>query len=216
MDLFVKVAARDSLLSQKQVQEVLSALQKHHPKVRFINCLMKSRGDLDQATSLRSLEKSDFFTKELDEAVLDGSCHIGIHAAKDLPDPLTQGLSLIALTQGIDPSDVLVVRDGETIRQKAKIATSSWRRQKTVESLYPTAICVDIRGTIEQRLLLLDQKDVDAVVMAKAALLRLGLTHRTMIALPGPVAPLQGKLAIVAKVEDVEMQKLFDCLHRPV
>ncbi len=72
--------------------------------------------------------------------------------------------------------------------------------------------CVDIRGAIEKRLELLEQKEVEGVVVAEAALIRLGLTHLNRLKLPGQTAPLQGKLSIIARSEDEEMRTLFACL----
>jgi porphobilinogen deaminase len=73
-------------------------------------------------------------------------------------------------------------------------------------------ICVDIRGTIEKRLALLDAGFCDGLVVAKAALLRLGIQRKTL-ALEGAVSPMQGRLAVVARTSDVEMRELFSCLH---
>jgi hydroxymethylbilane synthase len=218
MHLSVKeivVGARGSALSQLQVEEVYALLQKHVSDIVFVKRWFQTQGDLDQHTSLTSLEKTDFFTKEIDEAVLQGDCRIAIHSAKDLPDPLRLGLSVVAYTKGMDPSDVLVLRDGESCADLplgAKIGTSSLRRQQNVYSLRKDFICVDIRGTIEKRLALLDAGVCDALVVAKCALLRLGLERNT-VSLEGEICPMQGKLAIVAKTSDVEMRELFSCLH---
>jgi hydroxymethylbilane synthase len=209
----IKVGARDSALSQCQITEVLSELKTFHPLVEFDPLFVKTTGDLDLKTSLRNLDKTDFFTKEVDVMQLSGKCRIAIHSAKDLPDPLPQGLAMIALTRGVDPSDVLVSSYSiSSLPFNAKIGTSSLRRMETILSLRSDLLCVDIRGTIPDRLAQLDAGHYDAVVMAEAALIRLGLTHRSRIALPGPVAPLQGQLAILAQENDQEMQKLFACL----
>ena len=121
---------------------------------------METTGDKDQKTSLRTLEKTDFFTKEIDELQLAGGCRISIHSAKDLPDPLPKGLTMVALTQGVDPSDSLVLRENETIESLphgAKMGTSSARREKNIRDLRSDFICVDVRGNIQARLALLDQ-----------------------------------------------------------
>ena len=214
-DKGIVVAARGSALSKAQVQEVLLALQTYHPEVVFSPVWIMAQGDRDQETSLIGLEKTDFFTKEIDEAVLLKKCRIAIHSAKDLPEIIPSGLRVVAYTKGIDPGDVLVLREGECIEELpalAKIGTSSQRRLENVHAILPNAIGVDIRGTIEKRLALLDEGKVDAVIMAKAALIRLLIERKTFV-LPGPVAPLQGRLAIIAREDDLEMQELFSCLH---
>ncbi len=213
----IVVGARSSALSQIQVQEIYLLLQNYHPDVVFVKKWFQTQGDLDLQTSLTSLEKTDFFTKEIDDAVLQGLCQVGIHSAKDLADPLPQGLRVVAYTQSIDPSDVLVLREGETLDQlpfQAKIGTSSLRRERNICALRQDLICRDIRGTIEKRLALLDEGVCDGLVVAKAALIRLGIARNTL-PLDGEIAPMQGRLAVVAKTSDMDMQKIFLCLHRP-
>lgn len=218
MTLFPKVitvAARDSLLSRAQVQEVLFAVQKVHSEITFSPLWLKTTGDLDQKTSLLTQEKTDFFTKEVDDAILDKRCQIAIHSAKDLPDPLASGLTVIAYTEGVDPSDVLVFREEgslEALPLGAKVGTSSFRREENLKNLRSDLRCVDIRGTIEKRLSLLDEGAFDALIMAKAALIRLNLLRNTQV-LPGDVSPMQGRLAIVCRKEDKEMEELFSFLH---
>ncbi len=208
----ISISARASPLSRAQADEVLLELLQFHPSVSFEPHWLETTGDKDQNTSLRTLGKTDFFTKEVDALVLDGTCRLAIHSAKDLPDPLPDGLAMIALTQGVDRSDVLVFRNGETLPPQGIVGTSATRRENNVRELYPEAQCKDIRGTIEKRLAQVDEGQFDAVVMAEASLIRLGLTHRTRIPLPGESAPLQGQLAILARENDREMQRLFACL----
>ena len=161
------------------------------------------------------MERTDFFTKEIDEAILQGKCRIGIHSAKDLKDPLPDYLQVVAYTKGIDPSDVIVFRDSLSLDDlpfEAKIGTSSLRREKNIKALRNDLKCVDIRGTIEKRLALLDSGAFDAIVVANAALIRLKLI-RSVMQLPGENSPMQGRLAVVAKVGDFEMKELFACMH---
>lgn len=123
--------------------------------------------------------------------LLAGHIDAAVHSAKDLPDPLPKGLKLAALSIGVDPRDSLVIK-----REPVRLAaTSSKRREEAVRQLFPHCTFIDVRGTIQERL----QKDVDGVVIAEAALIRLQLTHLRRIFLPGPSAPLQGKLAIICR-----------------
>lgn len=213
----ISVAARTSPLSKAQVQEVLEDLKKLHPSATFHIHYLQTVGDLDQKTSLRSLGKTDFFTREIDQMVLSGTCRIAIHSAKDLPEPLPVGIYLAAITKGLDPADVLVFRNGDTLDTlppKARIGTSSERREAIVKSLRKDLNFIDIRGTIEQRLAKLNSGEADAIVVAEAALIRLGLTHLNRMRLPGTTVPGQGQLAIVAREDDAEMIDLFSCLAR--
>ncbi len=212
MHLSVKVGARDSRLSRAQVDEVLQELRTFYPDVVFETLFIKTTGDLDLKTSLRTLEKTNFFTKELDEKLLKEEIDIAIHSAKDLPEPLPDGLTLVALTRGVDSSDSLVM-NVDKLPQGARIGTSSQRREQSLRQLRSDLQCVDIRGSIEERLALLDKGFIDGLVVAEAALIRLNLTHRKRMTLEGATAPLQGKLAIVAREADVKMKGLFGLLH---
>lgn len=208
----IKVGARNSNLSKAQVKEVLSLMREMQIDVEFEPVFMASQGDKDKKTSLRLLGKTDFFTKEIDDMVLAGTVRIGIHSAKDLPDPLAEGLKILALTAGIDPSDSLVMRFGETLKPKAVVATSSVRREECCRLLMSDLTFIDLRGTIEERLKLLDLGHADAVVVAEAALIRLGLTHLNRITIPGCTTEGQGQLAIVGRVGDAEMESIFKVL----
>lgn len=210
--MMISVGARSSPLSRVQVQEILEELHQYYPSIFFEVSYVMTYGDKDRQTSLRDLERTDFFTREVDEMVLDGRCRIGIHSAKDLPIPLSDGLVVVCLTNGIDPSDSLVLRPGESVDllpAGAKIATSSLRREEMVRQLRVDLQFCDIRGTIAERLAILERDEVDGVVIAEAALIRLGLTHLNRIKLPGETVEGQGKLAVVARIEDGEMRQLF-------
>ena len=183
------LALRSSPLSRAQLREIDLECQP---------LFVETRGDRDKKSSLRPLEKTDFFTREIDQMVLSGEARLALHSAKDLPDPLPKGLHLAALTKGQDPSDSLVAKK---LFPHMRIGTSSLRREEACRKLCPTATFVDIRGTIEERLAL----DLDGVVIAEAALLRLGL-NPNRYTLPGKTAPLQGQLAIVTREDDYEMR----------
>lgn len=211
----ILVGARKSPLSQAQVQEVFEELQKYHPSVVFEPILMHTQGDVDLKTSLRELDKTNFFTKEVDEALLKGHVRVAIHSAKDLPDPLPEGLSLIALTKGKDPSDALIIPKGKNLKNlkvHAQIATSSKRREENVKKLRQDFTFCDIRGTIQSRIKAVEEGRVEGVVVAEAALIRLKLTHLNRVKVPGETTPLQGQLAIVARSSDQELALLFSCL----
>jgi len=205
----ITVGLRDSKLSRKQFEELLTLLSSDYS---FIPIPTKTVGDRQLDVSVRDKDKTDFFTKDIDEMQLAGECRISLHSAKDLPDPLPEGLKVIALTKGQDSSDSLVFREEEsllTLPSGALIGSSSPRRDQTIKKLRPDLLCVEIRGTIEQRLEKLFQGEVDALVIAEAALIRLELTNLNRMALPGSTAPLQGQLAVVAREEDQEMVRLF-------
>ena len=215
LPIVLRVASRNSPLARAQVQECLTALQAFYPDLQSQVTYVETHGDRDLSRSLRDMGQTDFFTREVDVLVLSGECDIALHSAKDLPDPLPKGLFCIALTRCIDPTDSLVMRPGdtlETLPYGARIATSSIRREETVLRLRPDFTCVDLRGTIEDRLKLLVDGRADGVVVARAALLRLGLDTLNHMILPGQTAPLQGQLALIARETRDDLRELVKCL----
>lgn len=201
----LRVGARDSKLSRIQVAEVARL----YPYFEFREVFVKTMGDLDKNRSLRGDVPSNFFTKELDDMLLRGEVDMTIHSAKDLPDPLPEGLLLWARTPPLDTRDSLVLPVGRTLASfvdPPRIATSSERREEMVRECRSDCLFVDVRGTIDERLSLLDAGVVEGVVVAECALQRLQYTERNRIFLPGTTAPGQGSLAMVVR-------KSFHLLH---
>jgi hydroxymethylbilane synthase len=192
----LKIIARDSLLSKAQVREVKEEFGIHCEEI-----YIKTQGDLDLTTSLTLMESTDFFTREIDDAILEGRADIAVHSAKDLPAILREGLELMALTQGVDSRDALVLKKGysvETLPLGAAIGTSSLRRQNHIKSLREDLTYLDIRGAVDRRLSLLESDPhLFGLIVAKAALIRLNIPGG--ITLDWPVAENQGKLALVCK-----------------
>lgn len=215
MKMTIKTGARSSPLSKAQVKEVQEELSRFYPHVILEPVWAESPGDRDRSTSLKWLDQSDFFTRDLDEMLLAGKVRIAIHSAKDLPDPIPVGLSIIALTRGVDCRDSLVFRVGETLqtlKSGARIATSSLRREEVVRQLRSDLIFSDLRGHVGERLSRLEKGEADGVVVAEAALIRLKLTHLNRIHLPGETVPLQGRLAVLGRLDDAEIQEIFHVL----
>jgi len=211
----ISVAGRKSPLSQVQIDEVYIQLKTYHPNVNFEKTLIETTGDLDLQTSLRNLGKTDFFTKEIDDLLLKKKCRVAIHSAKDLPETVAKGLSIVAITKGVDSSDSLVLKEGmslESLKKQALIATSSVNREENALLLRSDFTFQDMRGQIEARLELLEKGEIDGVVIAEAALIRLKKTELNRIRLPGKTTAMQGQLAILANQDDLEMKELFSCL----
>ncbi len=208
----ISVGARNTRLSKAQVEEVHREIVQFFPQIRFHPIWITTKGDQDKITSLKRMEKTNFFTDEVDRRQVEGEFLISIHSAKDLPDPLHPDLEVVALTKGVDSSDSLVVREFP-IALGARIGISSKRREAFLKNWRPDLICVDIRGNIEERLQLLDDRILDGVVMAEAALIRLKLTERPRIHLDFAGATLQGRLAILARKNDKEMKRIFQEIH---
>jgi len=212
----IRTGARSSPLSRAQFEELQAELFAAHPASVLEAVWADSPGDRDKSASLRTLGKTDFFTRDLDQMLLKGNIRIAIHSAKDLPEPIPEGLALIALTRGVDPRDALVMRKGMTLKTLpfgARIATSSQRREEAVKALRADLTFIDLRGTIGERVEKLESGEADGVVIAEAALIRLKWTHLNRMMLPGETVPLQGKLAVVARSDDEEMRRMFARLN---
>ena len=195
----IRIISRQSRLALLQVEELV----KEAGITDYELIKTTSYGDRHKEVSLMDEGLAqDFFTRELDEALLEGRADIAVHSAKDLPNPLPDGIELLALTEGKDPSDSLVARDGltlATLPAGSKVGTSSAQRKEELLKVRPDLVVVPIRGTIEERIAQVDSGAVDALIVATCALDRLGLSHRATERLPFKTHPLQGKLAVTGR-----------------
>ena len=206
--MFYQSSSRQSPLALLQVQEVFGLF----PEINYELIKLESFGDKNKQISLLDNPPADIFTRELDEAILNGTADLAIHSAKDLPYPLPQGVEVIALFEAFDQSDSLVSRNNltlETLAAGARIGTSSPTRKKELLSLRPDVEVVSIRGTIEERIAQVDSGFIDALIVATCALKRLGLEKRIAEILPFETHPLQGNLAITAKAGRDDLKALF-------
>lgn len=207
----MKVGSRGSPLALAQVKEVFSLLAKVKSRPSYEMTTFKTAGDTDKTTSLLTNPSDDFFSNTLDEAVLAGTIDIAIHSAKDLPKNLRPGLKIFALTKTFDDTDAFVGKVlPESLPAGSRIGTSSLLRKQQILALNSGVEIVDIRGTIEERLDLLDKGKIDGLIVAACALKRLGLSKRIVSILPWEGTPLQGQLAVVGREDDVQSAKIFE------
>jgi uroporphyrinogen III methyltransferase/synthase len=205
----IKILTRSSTLARLQTTEAVRLLPKG---MDAYVVPLKSWGDKHKQISLIDNPAADIFTRELDQALLQGRGDLAVHSAKDLPYPLAEGLEVIALLPAADQTDCLASRGRLTLKQLpvgAKVGTSSKLRQAQVRTLRPDIIPVDIRGTIEERLAKIAYGDVDAVIAATCALQRLGCEAEIAEILPFKTHPLQGHLAVVAGDDREDLKLLF-------
>ena len=201
----IKIGIRPSLLALKQAQEAIGLLEKEYPGATFEILKIDTPGDRDKATPLSEVDGSDFFTRDIDEALLAGKVDVAVHSSKDLPEILPQGLKILFETESISRFDVLVSKGAHKFTELAlssRIGASSLRRKKEVKGLRPDLEIVDARGTIEERLSLVDSGKIDALIVAHSALIRLELEHRVSEIFPLDIFnthPKQGCLSIVAR-----------------
>lgn len=189
--------------------------------IGFETVLFSSPGDRDRATDLRD-SPPDFFTRDLDEAIAGGHIDLAVHSAKDMPDPLPMGLDWCWLPWREDARDVLVLPAGqrmESLPAAPRMGISSARREAWCQSRFPGAQLLPIRGDIETRLARLDEGRYDVLVMAAAALIRLGLQHRISQWIPPDDLQIpdgQGVLAMTFRSGDTRLFRLRSLFVKPV
>lgn len=213
-----RIGTRTSPLALRQVEEILGALRKFYSDFKAEVIGIDTYGDKDKITPISQIEGTDFFTREIDNALLKWEIDFAVHSAKDLPDTLKEGLIIAAQTKSIDPYDALVSKDGlklAELPQGARIGTSSLRRKTQLREYRDGFDIVDIRGNIEERLEKLDNGNLDGLVIAACGLVRLGLEKRITERIPFEIIyphPSQGALAIVARAKDLELHDLLSVI----
>ncbi|MCA1810263.1 MAG: hypothetical protein LC725_12590, partial [Lentisphaerae bacterium] len=200
-----RVGTRGSPLALIQQRQAVDCLRALLPALEFRSVELHTPGDLDRATDLRD-SPPDFFTRTLDEALLEGRIDLAVHSAKDLPEPLPSGLDWFWLPQAADRRDALV---GSL--QPRVIGVSSERRCAYARRRFPDAALKPVRGNIGERLQQLDEGRFDLLIMAGAALQRLGLAERIAAWIPldelaTPEA--QGALAVTFRQGDPRLSRI--------
>jgi hydroxymethylbilane synthase len=184
--------------------------------------VITTSGDRIQDKALRDFGGKGLFTKEIDEALLRGEVALAVHSMKDLPTVLPDGLCVAAVLPRADVRDAFLSPKAPSLAALppgAVVGTSSLRRGAQVRRLRPDLRVVDFRGNVETRLRKLDEGLADATLLAKAGLDRLGLTEKaTSILSIDEMLPAvaQGAIAIVAREDDVETQRLLAPLDDPL
>jgi hydroxymethylbilane synthase len=218
-----RVGTRGSKLALAQTEWVINALRKKLPDLQVEVVIIKTRGDVIIDRPLREVTGKGFFVKEIEAALLRGEIDFAVHSLKDMPTELPDELTIAALCNRVDPRDVLVVRgwsgretDLETalshLPERPRVGTSSLRRQAQLKYKFPDWQLCELRGNVDTRLRKLDEGQHDAIVVAAAGLIRLGLQDRIACFLPVEVccpAAGQGVLAVEARQGDEEVLNLL-------
>lgn len=202
-------------------------LQDELKKIGFKSSIVviKTKGDKIQDMSFDKIEGKGFFTKEIEDALLDKSVDLAVHSMKDLPTSHPDGLVLGATSYRADPRDLLLInKDSLDIKQPlslkkgAIVGTSSARRKAQMLHLNEDIILKDIRGNVPTRIKKLKEQNFDAILLAKAGVDRLKIDLSNFKTVPLHVrefvpAPAQGVLAFQCRKDDMEMRKLLVNLH---
>jgi len=194
------IASRGSQLALWQARWVEAQLRAAGYACRIE--IVKTTGDKITDVPLAKVGTKGLFTKEIEEALLDGRADLAVHSLKDLPTELPAGLVLAAIPEREDPRDAIIGKTLAELPLGAKVGTSSLRRSAQLRALRPDLIVESIRGNIDTRLRKLDEGQYDAILLAAAGLKRLGWADRiSQILSPDLMCPAvgQGALAIESR-----------------
>ena len=218
----LRIATRKSPLALWQTEHVAARLRVAHPGLEVSLVPLSTRGDEVLDRSLAAIGGKGLFLKELELAMQRGEADCAVHSLKDVPMELDPGFALPAILERADPADGFVSNryDGiDALPEGACVGTSSLRRQAQLRARRPDLRLRDLRGNVNTRLARLDAGDYDAIVLACAGLLRLGLEARVRARLVAPdwlPAPAQGAIAVEGREGDAEVQALLAVLdHAP-
>lgn len=222
-DAPITIATRGSELALWQAHFLQEELKKlGHDSVLNI---IKTKGDKIQDLSFDKIEGKGFFTKEIEDTLLQNEARIAVHSMKDLPTETPEGLVLGAVSYREDARDCLIVRKETAVegamlslRDQAIVGTSSSRRKAQILHLRSDLIVNDLRGNVPTRLQKLRDGNYDAILLASAGITRLKLDlsdFKVIFLHPREFvpAPAQGVLAFQCREDDMEARKILMQLH---
>src|SRR3989449_8566708 len=204
--MLLRVGTRGSKLSLVQTDIVLDQLKRKDPKLVVERKIIKTKGDEDQRTPIFSINQKGIFEKEIDHAILERKIDVAVHSLKDVPVfERDTKLVIASVPQRGSPSNVLVSKNGERLRDLksgSRVGTSSLLRVAQLKRVMPDLQAVPIRGNVDTRVQKVEDGEFDAVILAEAGLLRLGLVGG--IAQGASLdyfiaAPTHGILALIAR-----------------
>ncbi len=212
-----------ALWQARKVAELLVARTGVHSQLVIIH----TAGDRDRSRALHEVGGSGFFTKELQQALLQGEVDLVVHSLKDLPTVEPEGLVLGAVCLREDPAELLLLRpeaigDGPLgLAPKAVVGTSSLRRTAQLLAWQPDVRVQPLRGNVPTRVRKLRDGQYDAILLAYAGVHRLGLDLSHLVARKLPLevllpAPAQGALGVEVRADDASTRELVATIHEPL
>jgi len=203
------IGSRGSQLALWQARWIQARLEGFGVESRLE--IIHTTGDKITDVALSKVGTKGLFTKEIEEALLDGTIDLAVHSLKDMPTDLPAGLMLAAIPEREDPRDALVGKRLAGLGRNARVGTSSLRRAAQLRAMHPDLQIENIRGNLDTRLRKLDERQYDAIVLAAAGLRRLGWENRiTEILEPDVMCPAvgQGALAVETRAEEGAVQEI--------
>jgi hydroxymethylbilane synthase len=214
----IRVGTRGSLLARRQTDAVLAALKQRYPDQQFEARPLRTTGDRRRREPLDQFGGIGVFVKELESALLAGEIDMAVHSLKDVPTAVPEGLTIAAVTRREDPRDALVSRRGAKLAELppgARVGTGSLRRACQLRALRPDLEVVGIRGNVDTRIRKVEAGEVEAAVVAAAALARMGWLDRASEILPDDMmlpAPGQGALAVEIRSDDEAVREIAEAI----
>ncbi|MBL7970904.1 MAG: hydroxymethylbilane synthase [Prolixibacteraceae bacterium] len=211
----IRIGTRGSQLALYQAEKVKSTLENIFPDLQVELEIIKTKGDKILDVALSKIGDKGLFTKEIENALIDGSVDLAVHSLKDLPTKLPEGLKLGAVLERGEFRDALVSKNGKKLSElKAGdvVATSSLRRIAGLLKINNQITIKDIRGNVNSRLQKMEDGYCDAMIMAAAGLQRTGLErYITEIIDPEVIMPAvsQGAIAIETRINDIEIDEIM-------
>jgi len=214
-----KIATRGSRLSVAQTSWVADQLKQKNPEHGFAIHTVTTKGDTD-ARPLFAIDQKGIFEKEVDKAVSDKEVDFAVHSMKDVPSRLPPGLVLACVPKREQANDVFISKSGDTMESippGSVVGTSSLRRAVQVSARRPDLSVRPVRGNIETRISKSQNGDIDAIVLAKAGISRLGIDvrHHVLDTKDFSPSPGQGALAIVCREGDESMIEILRSIEDP-
>ena len=210
----IVIGTRGSALARWQADHVAAALARVAPGLEITQQIIVTEGDRFQSGPVIERGGKGVWVKEIEVALLDGTIDLAVHSLKDVPGQLAEGLALAAIPPRADPRDVLISREGQTLRalpSGSRVGTSSLRRVCQLRAIRPDLRLEVMRGNVDTRLRKVAEGVVDAAVLAAAGLDRLGfaarITERLSIEDMLPAIG-QGALAIETRADDEAVRAL--------
>jgi hydroxymethylbilane synthase len=214
----LRLATRGSPLALRQSESVADALRASHPGLEVELVVVRTRGDQDASSSLDRIGGQGVFVGEVEAAVSEGRADAAVHSAKDLSSAMDAHLVIAAVPARADPRDGLVGCTLADLPAGGVVGTGSARRRAQLAWLRPDLVFTDVRGNMARRVSIGESGDVHAVVVAVAAMDRLGWSQRLADVLD-PVVMLpqagQGALAVQCRADDETTRRLLAPLDDP-
>lgn len=215
----IRIATRKSPLALWQAEFAADSIGKLHPQLDIEICGMVTQGDRILGQPLSEVGGKGLFVKELEQAMYEGRADLAVHSMKDVPMDLPPGMSLAVIFPREDPLDAFVSNRYESLDELpegARLGTSSLRRRSQILAARPDLQVLDLRGNVNTRLGKLDADEFDAIVLAKAGLIRLGMVSRIRSTIPADIclpAVGQGAVGIEIRTDDAELADLLAPLN---